>query len=141
MAVAADTDNSLTWASSLSLGDLARDMEPLKCYPIPRDLQLCHDVAYPMMRMPNLLDHGKYGISSQCMQLYGMKHFHFNVETMSEVIQQSNSWLPLVKIGCHPDAKIFLCSLFAPVCLGEEHATSTIYPCRYVVCVPSTCGN
>ena len=55
---------------------------------------------------------------------------------MSEVIQQSNSWLPLLKLRCHPDSKIFLCSLFAPVCLGEEHSawstphSSTIYPCR-----------
>merc|ERR1719367_511724 len=61
-----------------------------------------------MMRLPNLLDH----------------------ESMSEVIQQSNSWLPLLKLRCHPDSKIFLCSLFAPVCLGEEHSASTIYPCR-----------
>ena len=51
---------------------------------------------------------------------------------MSEVIQQSNSWLPLLKLRCHPDSKIFLCSLFAPVCLGEEHSASTIYPCRFV---------
>ena len=53
-------------------------------------------------------------------------------ESMSEVIQQSNSWLPLLKLRCHPDSKIFLCSLFAPVCLGEEHSASTIYPCRWV---------
>ena len=51
-------EGAITWASSLSLGDLARDIEPLTCHPIPRNLTLCHDVAYPMMRLPNLLDHG-----------------------------------------------------------------------------------
>ena len=51
-------EGAITWASSLSLGDLARDLEPLTCVPIPRNLTLCHDVAYPMMRLPNLLDHG-----------------------------------------------------------------------------------
>jgi hypothetical protein len=49
---------SVAWASSVSLGDLARDLEPLRCIPIPSNLTLCHDVQYPMMRIPNLLDHG-----------------------------------------------------------------------------------
>ena len=53
-------EGAITWASSLSLGDLARDLEPLTCVPIPRNLTLCHDVAYPMMRLPNLLDHGAF---------------------------------------------------------------------------------
>ena len=119
-------EGAITWASSLSLGDLARDLEPLTCVPIPRNLTLCHDVAYPMMRLPNLLDHGEFEqlqSSAQCFQCVP-------AESMSEVIQQSNSWLPLLKLRCHPDSKIFLCSLFAPVCLGEEHSASTIYPCR-----------
>ena len=60
-AVTAIEEGAITWASSLSLGDLARDLEPLTCVPIPRNLTLCHDVAYPMMRLPNLLDHGNVG--------------------------------------------------------------------------------
>ena len=62
------------------------------------------------MRLPNLLDH----------------------DSMSEVSQQATSWLPLLNVQCHADSQLFLCSLFAPVCLGEEHSASTIYPCRFV---------
>ena len=55
------------------------------------------------MRLPNLLDH----------------------DTMSEVSQQATSWLPLLNVQCHADSQLFLCSLFAPVCLERP-----IYPCR-----------
>uniref|UniRef100_A0A8C0VIB0 Secreted frizzled-related protein 1 n=1 Tax=Cyanistes caeruleus TaxID=156563 RepID=A0A8C0VIB0_CYACU len=73
------------------------------CMPIPHRMALCYDIGYSEMRIPNLLEH----------------------ETMTEVIQQSSSWLPLLARECHPDARIFLCSLFAPICLDR-----LIYPCR-----------
>ncbi|PKU38233.1 secreted frizzled-related protein 5-like [Limosa lapponica baueri] len=73
------------------------------CMPIPHHMALCYDIGYSEMRIPNLLEH----------------------ETMPEVIQQSSSWLPLLARECHPDARIFLCSLFAPICLDR-----LIYPCR-----------
>ncbi|XP_029457134.1 secreted frizzled-related protein 5-like [Rhinatrema bivittatum] len=66
-------------------------------------MALCYDIGYSEMRIPNLLEH----------------------ETMAEVIQQSSSWLPLLARECHPNARIFLCSLFAPICLDRF-----IYPCR-----------
>ncbi len=81
---------------------LAQDREPL-CVDIPRNLTLCHDIGYTKMRLPNLLDH----------------------DTMQEVSQQASSWIPLLNIKCHADTKLFLCSLFAPVCLERP-----IYPCR-----------
>uniref|UniRef100_A0A8C5MU08 Secreted frizzled-related protein 1 n=1 Tax=Leptobrachium leishanense TaxID=445787 RepID=A0A8C5MU08_9ANUR len=74
-----------------------------RCLRIPRSLALCYNISYEHMRIPNLLEH----------------------ESMAEVIQQSASWLPLLARECHPDARIFLCSLFAPVCLDRF-----IYPCR-----------
>merc|ERR1711923_407432 len=55
------------------------------------------------MRLPNLVEH----------------------DTLHEVSQQSMSWIPLLNIKCHPDTQLFLCSLFAPVCLERP-----IYPCR-----------
>lgn len=67
------------------------------CMPIPHRMALCYDIGYSEMRIPNLLEH----------------------ETMTEVIQQSSSWLPLLARECHPDARIFLCSLFAPICLDR----------------------
>lgn len=66
-----------------------------RCMTVPRHMPLCYGIGYTEMRIPNLLEH----------------------ETMAEVIQQSSSWLPLLARECHPDARIFLCSLFAPICL------------------------
>lgn len=66
---------------------------PSKCVKIPANLTLCHGIRYSEMRLPNLLYH----------------------ETLNEVIEQSNFWIQLTKIGCHPDTQLFLCSLFSPV--------------------------
>lgn len=70
---------------------------PTRCMPIPQAMALCHDIGYTEMRLPNLLDH----------------------DTAAEALQQSVSWLPLLARECHPDARLFLCSLFAPVCLDR----------------------
>lgn len=74
-----------------------------QCVDIPADMQLCHDVGYKRMRLPNLLEH----------------------ESMAEAKQQASSWVPLLAKQCHADTQLFLCSLFAPVCLDRP-----IYPCR-----------
>ena len=74
-----------------------------KCIDIPSNLTLCQNIGYTKMRLPNLLDH----------------------DTINEVIQQSKSWTSLLGVQCHPDTKLFLCSLFSPVCLDRK-----IYPCR-----------
>ncbi|TSK22784.1 Secreted frizzled-related protein 5 [Bagarius yarrelli] len=74
-----------------------------QCVDIPAELRLCYTVGYKKMRLPNLLDH----------------------ETMPEVMQQAGSWVPLLAKRCHADTQVFLCSLFAPVCLDRP-----IYPCR-----------
>uniref|UniRef100_A0A3B4GBE5 FZ domain-containing protein n=1 Tax=Pundamilia nyererei TaxID=303518 RepID=A0A3B4GBE5_9CICH len=73
-----------------------------RCVSIPSGMALCQNIGYNTMRMPNLLGH----------------------ETPAEAVQQSASWLPLLARECHPDARIFLCSLFAPICLDF------ISPCR-----------
>ncbi len=74
-----------------------------KCIDIPSNLTLCQNLRYNQMRLPNLLEH----------------------DTIREVTQQAKSWVPLVGIRCHPDTKLFLCSLFSPVCLDRP-----IWPCR-----------
>nr|AVK72274.1 secreted frizzled related protein [Xenoturbella bocki] len=79
-----------------------------RCVPIPSDLHLCQGVDWTMMRMPNHLDH----------------------DTLGEVKRQSGIWTRLVDRNCHADTKIFLCSLFAPVCLPDHD--EPIYPCRSV---------
>ncbi|XP_028597348.2 secreted frizzled-related protein 1 [Podarcis muralis] len=79
--------------------------KPPQCVAIPADLRLCHSVGYDKMVLPNLLDH----------------------ETMAEVKQQASSWVPLLNKNCHMGTQVFLCSLFAPVCLDRP-----IYPCRWL---------
>lgn len=63
------------------------------CVDIPSNVTLCQGIGYTKMRLPNLLNH----------------------DTLKEVSQQSNSWLPLSQLNCHPDTQLFLCSLFSPV--------------------------
>ncbi|XP_018112028.1 frizzled related protein 2 L homeolog isoform X1 [Xenopus laevis] len=85
-----------------------------RCMRIPKSMALCYDIGYSEMRIPNLLEH----------------------ETMAEAIQQSSSWLPLLARECHPDARIFLCSLFAPICFDRY-----IFPCRSLCeAVRSSCA-
>lgn len=79
--------------------------KPPQCVDIPVDLRLCHNVGYKKMVLPNLLEH----------------------ETMAEVKQQASSWVPLLNKNCHMGTQVFLCSLFAPVCLDRP-----IYPCRWL---------
>ncbi|XP_035680953.1 secreted frizzled-related protein 2-like isoform X2 [Branchiostoma floridae] len=77
--------------------------QPRKCVQIPQSLVLCDGLAYNEMRLPNLLGH----------------------ENLDEVQEQARSWVPLLAQRCHPDTKLFLCSLFTPVCLEQD-----IFPCR-----------
>ncbi|XP_017564752.1 secreted frizzled-related protein 1a [Pygocentrus nattereri] len=94
----------LGWKSDLFNNGRIYDKPP-QCVEIPDDLRLCHNVGYRQMLLPNLLEH----------------------ETMIEVKQQAGSWVPLVHKNCHPSTQVFLCSLFAPVCMDRP-----IYPCRFL---------
>ncbi|XP_061914170.1 secreted frizzled-related protein 5 isoform X2 [Entelurus aequoreus] len=99
---AADEYDYYSWQSDNFHSGRFYTKQP-QCVDIPADLRLCHNVGYKKMRLPNLLDH----------------------ETMPEVKQQAGSWVPLLAKRCHADTQVFLCSLFAPVCLDRP-----IYPCR-----------
>ena len=76
------------------------------CVEIPANLTLCRGLEYNQMRLPNLLEH----------------------DSLREVTQQSSSWKPLLGLRCHADTQLFLCSLFAPVCLDRLEAA--VWPCR-----------
>ena len=75
------------------------------CVDIPANMTLCYGIEYSQMRMPNLLEH----------------------ETVAEAVDQSSAWTTLTSINCHPHTRLFLCSLFAPVCVSADR---TIPPCR-----------
>lgn len=91
------------WQSDAYQGSQRFYAKPAVCVSIPNNLRLCQNIGYAQMRLPNLLEH----------------------ESLPEVQQQAGSWVPLLAKRCHPDTQLFLCSLFAPVCLDRP-----IYPCR-----------
>ena len=86
-------------------GSRSRRLNQPTCVNIPANMSLCQGIGYNRMRLPNLLEH----------------------DTLDEVLQQSAEWNVLANRQCHPDTKLFLCSLFSPVCLDQ-----LIYPCRYM---------
>ncbi|XP_075061388.1 secreted frizzled-related protein 5-like [Mixophyes fleayi] len=74
-----------------------------KCVSMPKELDMCHNVGYTEMRLPNLMGQ----------------------TTLAEAVSKSAEWHKLLQTGCHPYARTFLCSLFAPVCMD-----TFIQPCR-----------
>lgn len=66
-------------------------------------MTLCKNLNYTRMILPNLLDH----------------------ETVPEAVSQSTIWLQLVDQKCFPHTRLFLCTLFAPLCFDP-----LVKPCR-----------
>uniref|UniRef100_A0AAY4E910 Uncharacterized protein n=1 Tax=Denticeps clupeoides TaxID=299321 RepID=A0AAY4E910_9TELE len=86
-----------------------------RCVSIPHQMSVCKDVGYTEMRLPNFLGHSSLE---------------------AEVVPRSEDWRPLLQTGCHPQARSFLCSLIAPVCLD-----TFIQPCRSLcVAVRDSCA-
>ncbi|XP_029360766.1 uncharacterized protein LOC115045294 [Echeneis naucrates] len=65
---------------------------------------LCQDLPYSKTVMPNILGH----------------------QTQDEVGLEAHSFYPLVKVGCSPHLKPFLCSVYTPECLSGKPRP----PCR-----------
>ncbi|KAI0985600.1 hypothetical protein GJ496_007101 [Pomphorhynchus laevis] len=92
-----------------------------KCIPLPTSLSICKHVGYSKMKLPNHLGH----------------------DTVKEVIEIMTMLEPLYKSKCHQHASTFLCSIIAPVCIGDRpEGNSSILPCRsfcqniYNKCLP-----
>lgn len=78
-------------AGAFDLGQTTR------CVPVPPQMSVCQDVPYSEMRLPNLLGHS----------------------SLEEAVPRSDDWRTLLHTGCHPQARAFVCSLVAPVCLDR----------------------
>ena len=109
-------DKEGAYLRSLDLGwarHAGRDLQQNQCVPIPKDMTLCRNVGYVNMSIPNLLGH----------------------DTVEEVRRQAAPWNMLYKIRCHSNTDLFLCSLYAPVCLDRH-----IFPCKSLCeAVKSSC--
>ena len=74
------------WAPLDGRGGSGGRQTPTTCITIPSNMTLCQGMAYPMMRLPNLLGH----------------------ETVREAVQQSKGWNLLKDIDCHPNTQVCL---------------------------------
>uniref|UniRef100_A0A1I7XP12 Frizzled-4 n=1 Tax=Heterorhabditis bacteriophora TaxID=37862 RepID=A0A1I7XP12_HETBA len=74
-----------------------------KCTPI--SIPMCMDLPYNSTVYPNLLNH----------------------QTQSDAQMAIGQFSPLVKVKCSEDIKLFLCTVYAPVCTQLEQP---IQPCR-----------
>jgi hypothetical protein len=77
-----------------------------KCLDIPQNMSLCHGIGYTQMLIPNLMEH----------------------ETVREANEQSQTWMPLANIKCHQHTRLFLCSLFAPICPMQAQPADPLMP-------------
>ncbi|XP_061649571.1 frizzled-7-like [Phyllopteryx taeniolatus] len=93
-------------AVAVSHAHCERDRDPRElgyCQPI--SIPLCTDVQYNFAIMPTLLGH----------------------TTQEDAAAEWRHFEPCWRPGCSADLKLFLCSVYAPVCTGLEEA---IPPCR-----------
>ncbi|KAG5678163.1 hypothetical protein PVAND_007857 [Polypedilum vanderplanki] len=75
-----------------------------KCEPI--QVSVCQDIQfYNQTIFPNLLNHTR----------------------QDEAALEIHQYLPLIKINCSPNLKLFLCLLYTPICTILDHP---IPPCR-----------
>lgn len=85
--------------SDIRAEPLLRTCEPIK-------VKMCHGLGYNMTGMPNL-----GGNELQQEAEYYLKTFQ-----------------PLIQYGCSPNLKLFLCSVYVPMC--TEKVSNPIGPCR-----------
>jgi frizzled protein 1/7 len=74
-----------------------------KCEPIT--IPMCKDLPYKKTLFPNLMSN----------------------DDQEEASREIHTFNPLVKVNCSPDIRLFLCSMFAPVCTILE---KPLPPCR-----------
>ena len=69
-------------------------------------IPMCQSIGYNLTYMPNM----------------------FNHDTQEEAALEVHQYWPLVATNCSPDLKLFLCSLYAPMC--KTIFTDEVLPCR-----------
>lgn len=74
----------------------------------PMRIPMCEDIGYNMTILPNRLRH----------------------QSQADVISEINIYHPLIKLGCSPDLRLFLCSIYAPICFDKTDGPVRLLPCR-----------
>ncbi len=68
------------------------------CQTIPSNFSLCSGLGYTQMYLPNL----------------------FNHESITEILYELPLWQSLLSLKCHPNARLLLCTILAPVCFQQK---------------------
>lgn len=84
--------------------EVEHSLRPEKCVPI--EIPLCRNIGYNLTYMPNAFHH----------------------ETQEEAGLEVHQFYPLVEINCSEDLRLFLCSVYTPICLPNWHYR--LIPCR-----------
>lgn len=76
----------------------------------PMNIPFCESIGYNQTMLPNFLGH----------------------QTQQDVITEINIYHPLIQVGCSPDLKLFLCTVYAPICFDHVNESKPLYllPCR-----------
>lgn len=84
------------------------DINESRCQPMK--IPFCESIGYNQTMLPNFLKH----------------------ETQQEVETELNVYDPLMKLGCSPDLKLFLCTVYAPICFDQMNGSKPLFllPCR-----------
>jgi len=69
-----------------------------RCQTIPSNFSLCYGLGYTQMYLPNL----------------------FNHESITEILYELPLWQSLLNLKCHPNARLLLCAILAPVCFQQK---------------------
>lgn len=107
-----DEDNGFLQALNETKVDLVypfdESHEHSRCQPMK--IPFCENVQYNETMLPNFL-----GQKSQ-----------------QDIIHEINIYTPLMQVGCSPDLKLFLCSVYAPICFDHMNGTKplSLFPCR-----------
>lgn len=81
--------------------------ETSRCQPM--QIPFCEKVDYNKTNLPNFLGH----------------------QTQQDVESEINIYHPLVKIGCSPDLRLFLCTVYAPICFDHDNGSELkLLPCQ-----------
>lgn len=91
------------------LESIYEDMhEHSRCQPM--NIPFCENVKYNKTMLPNKFGH----------------------QTQQDVISEINIYHPLLRVGCSPDLKLFLCTVYVPICFDEANDSKPLHllPCR-----------
>lgn len=101
--------NDTRFVSTNNQDDFSSDEDyEARCHSM--NIPFCESINYNQTLLPNFLGH----------------------KTHQDVITEINMYHPLIKVNCSPDLKMFLCTVYAPICFDNMNGSRplSVPPCR-----------